>query len=92
MGRKKKEIKIDRICQFTSELFTSVDCSTSNPGKTVSDECGASVVCKLQTKSFKTLFKTERALIHRDLPHDLVVKERKTALRCALYSPAVSLQ
>ena len=85
MSRKTKEIKIDRICQFTSKLFTSVDCSTSNPGKTVNAESGTSVVCKLQTKSFKTLLKTEKALIQRGVPCDLVVKERKTTLRYALY-------
>lgn len=92
VGRKTKEINIDRICQFTSKLLISVDCSTSKPGKTVNTECGSSVVCKLQTKSSKTLFKAERALIQRDLPRDLVVKERKTALRYASYWLAIPLQ
>lgn len=57
----------------------SVDYCTSNPGKTVNTECGTSVICKLQNKPFKTLFKTERALIQRELVCDSVVKKKKNS-------------
>lgn len=55
----------------------SVDYCTSNPGKTVNTECGTSIICKFRNKPFKTLFKTERALIQRELVCDSVVKKKK---------------